>query len=201
MLSVTLVLWMCRPPAALPDAGDLDALVVETLVVRSAWVAAFLVAAWHGTTAALAAAAQVRPRGVGARVVVRVAPRLVRSAAGVTCTASILLAPAAGASGVDVPVVRAPEDAPATPAPPPVPAPAPAPAPMPAAERHHVVVAGDNLWAIAAAELTRVTGDPDPSDAVIVPYWQRVIAANRASLRSGDPSLIHPGETVVLPAR
>ena len=63
----------------------------------------------------------------------------------------------------------------------------------------HVVRTGDNLWSIARTEIVRTTGDAHPSDAVIAAYWQRVIALNRATLRSGNPSLIFPGEIVALP--
>ena len=62
-----------------------------------------------------------------------------------------------------------------------------------------MVRTGDNLWSIARAEIVRTTGDAHPSDAVIAAYWQRVIALNRATLRSGNPSLIFPGEIVALP--
>jgi nucleoid-associated protein YgaU len=65
-------------------------------------------------------------------------------------------------------------------------------------ERAHVVRAGDNLWRIAETELTRATGGA-PAESDIARYWQRVIAANRTTLRSGDPSLILPGEVVTLP--
>jgi hypothetical protein len=62
-----------------------------------------------------------------------------------------------------------------------------------AAATTHVVVRGDNLWSIAAAHL----GAHRAAD--VAPYWQRVVDANRATLRSGDPSLIYPGEHVTLP--
>jgi nucleoid-associated protein YgaU len=61
-------------------------------------------------------------------------------------------------------------------------------------EGRHVVVAGDNLWAIAAARL----GTNRAAD--VAPYWRRVVAVNRPTLRSGDPNLIYPGELVALPA-
>jgi hypothetical protein len=61
------------------------------------------------------------------------------------------------------------------------------------AAARYMVRPGDNLWRIAAAHLD--TTDDD----VIVCYWRRVVAANRATLRSGDPNLIFPGELVDLP--
>lgn len=74
------------------------------------------------------------------------------------------------------------------------------PRPEPVAPEHaHIVRTGDNLWSIARAEVVRVTGDGHPSDGTIAAYWQRVIALNRATLRSGNPSLIFPGEIVALP--
>jgi hypothetical protein len=70
---------------------------------------------------------------------------------------------------------------------------------VPAHGHAHVVVAGDNLWQIARAEVIRAGGADRPADAQIAPYWQRVVEANRSTLRSGDPSLIFPGEVVTLP--
>ena len=60
-----------------------------------------------------------------------------------------------------------------------------------------IVRAGDNLWTIARAALQR-DGRSAGTDA-IVPFWQKVIAANAASLRSRDPNLIFPGERIALP--
>ncbi len=61
-----------------------------------------------------------------------------------------------------------------------------------------VVEKGDHLWSISADHLQASTGE-EPSAAEITPVWVEVIEANRARLRSGDPDLIYPGETVVLP--
>jgi nucleoid-associated protein YgaU len=61
-----------------------------------------------------------------------------------------------------------------------------------------VVRRGDNLWLIARAELIRRTG-AYPNDVEIARYWRAVIGANRTTLRSGNPSLIFPGEIVALP--
>lgn len=60
------------------------------------------------------------------------------------------------------------------------------------------VAPGDNLWVIAERALHR-TGAPHARAADIAPYWRRVVEVNRDSLRSGDPDLIHPGETIELP--
>lgn len=60
------------------------------------------------------------------------------------------------------------------------------------------VAPGDNLWSIARRVLQGASGE-DPSAAEIAPYWRTLIAANRATLRSGDPNLIFPGEVLTLP--
>jgi hypothetical protein len=85
------------------------------------------------------------------------------------------------------------------PAPPRVAMASPTPVSLPTRARVHVVVPGDNLWKIARVEVTRVSGSDRVDDAHVAGYWQRVIAANRSTLRSGDPSLIFPGEVVTLP--
>ena len=72
------------------------------------------------------------------------------------------------------------------------------PRPVRAHPRHHRVQPGDNLWAIARAELANHNGR-EPDDRDTMPYWLRVVAVNRATLRSGDPNLIFPGEIVELP--
>lgn len=87
--------------------------------------------------------------------------------------------------------------APATPTTP-VTGPAPAPASAPTS---HAVVAGDNLWEIAATALAGATGRERRELAAIdiAPYWVRLCMTNRPRLRSGNPSLIYPGEVVELP--
>jgi len=62
-----------------------------------------------------------------------------------------------------------------------------------------IVEPGDNLWDLSedqlAVDLARA-----PADAEVVPYWSDVIDANRDRLVDPDnPSLIHPGQTMVLP--
>lgn len=53
---------------------------------------------------------------------------------------------------------------------------------------------GDHLWKISARHL----GEHSP-DSQVAPYWRRVVAVNTPNLRSGDPDLIYPGETISLP--
>jgi hypothetical protein len=57
------------------------------------------------------------------------------------------------------------------------------------------------LQAIAADRVAAGTGRPvshlTPAD--IAPYWRRVVELNRSRLRSGNVSLVYPGETVDLP--
>ena len=61
-----------------------------------------------------------------------------------------------------------------------------------------VIELGDSLWSVAAAHVVAARG-PSASRAEIGAYWARVVARNRAHLRSGDPGLIFPGEEVRLP--
>lgn len=84
-------------------------------------------------------------------------------------------------------------------------APSPPPAGVPlgghAAERSVLVGPGDHLWAIAARALADARGAAvdDLPLADLVTYWRVVVALNTPHLRSGDPDLVHPGETVRLP--
>ena len=64
-----------------------------------------------------------------------------------------------------------------------------------------VVAPGDSLWELAARQLAVATGRArvDVGDADVGPYWVAVCDENRATLASGDPGLIFPGEVVTLP--
>jgi hypothetical protein len=62
----------------------------------------------------------------------------------------------------------------------------------------HLVVRGDNLWVISHDHLSAHLGRP-ARNAEIGPFWVEVIDANVGTIRSGDPDLIYPGETIALP--
>lgn len=63
----------------------------------------------------------------------------------------------------------------------------------------YVVQHGDHLWGIAEEALAKAWGHP-PTDAQVVPYWQHLIEANRATLVDpGNPDLILPGQTFTVP--
>lgn len=61
-----------------------------------------------------------------------------------------------------------------------------------------IVQAGDHLWSISHRHLEH-TRDGAASTDSIAQYWREVVDANRDRLQSGDPDLIYPGETVLLP--
>ncbi|GBD84357.1 lysM domain/BON superfamily protein [bacterium BMS3Abin02] len=59
------------------------------------------------------------------------------------------------------------------------------------------VQVGDNLWKIARRHLQSF--GEDPANRRLATYWAKVVDVNRSVLRSGNPDLIYPGETVLLP--
>ena len=80
----------------------------------------------------------------------------------------------------------------------------PAVAPQPDVDRtapaQWTVKPGECFWSIADSVLTERLGR-SPSDAEIVPYWQRLIDANRHELVQRDnPDLIRPGQGFTVPA-
>lgn len=189
------VLVVARPPLTRTvwSRGDDLALAV-------AWVVALAASAWLfvATGACVVALGLSRPRL--ARRISPVLPVGLRRLVEVAIVSACVALPALPAQAVapprvstvvdDQPVVRAPT---------------PRSAPTPTAEiaptevaQHTIVRAGDSLWLIARASLTHPTGRP-PGDTEVARYWRAVVAANRPTLRSGDPSLIYPGEIVVLP--
>ncbi|HEV2758647.1 MAG TPA: hypothetical protein VGV86_03670 [Acidimicrobiales bacterium] len=59
---------------------------------------------------------------------------------------------------------------------------------------------GECFWSIADSVLTERLGR-SPTDAEIVPYWQRLIAGNRSELVQPDnPDLVLPGQVLTVPA-
>ncbi len=62
----------------------------------------------------------------------------------------------------------------------------------------YAVVKGDNLWDIATTHV--LDARPEATVSEVAAYWRELIAQNEATLWSGEPSLIHPGETLVLPS-
>lgn len=75
---------------------------------------------------------------------------------------------------------------PPAPMPPPPASPSATPAPAPVAT--HRVAPGEHLWSIAAGHA-----------ADVAPYWRRLVELNRPHLRSGDPDLVYPDESIELP--
>ena len=76
------------------------------------------------------------------------------------------------------------------------------PADLPAGtgERRWTVTPGQCFWSIAEAVLADDLGRP-PAPAEVVPYWQRLIEANRSAL--ADPAnadLVYPGQVFTVPA-
>jgi hypothetical protein len=62
-----------------------------------------------------------------------------------------------------------------------------------------VVKSGDHMWSLAKQRLSHFLGR-EASDTEVAPYWLKVVAMNLTRIRSGDPDLIFPGETLLLPA-
>jgi hypothetical protein len=54
---------------------------------------------------------------------------------------------------------------------------------------------GESLWTITAGAMGAERSDARS----IGPYWLEVVEANRGRIASGDPDLILPGETIVMP--
>lgn len=69
-------------------------------------------------------------------------------------------------------------------------------------ERSHAIARGEHLWSIAAHDLARRRGVDvgDLTDREIAVHWSAVIDRNAASLRSGNPDLVYPGERLDLPS-
>jgi hypothetical protein len=122
--------------------------------------------------------------------------RLLNGAVGLSLAAGSLAAPAGAseAPSSPPPVMRV-IDAPG-PLPPPTTPPGAVAAPSPPSPPTHewVVRPGECFWSVAEARLEGA----DAAD--VARYWLRLIEANADRLRvPGDPGLIFPGQTLVLP--
>lgn len=76
-----------------------------------------------------------------------------------------------------------------------------APEPAPSSTATEVVVEpGDNLWDMSEDRLADDL-DREPTDPETVPYWRDVMTANHDRfVDPANPSLIHPGQVLVLPS-
>lgn len=61
-----------------------------------------------------------------------------------------------------------------------------------------VVERGDHLWGLAEKRIQQALGRP-PLDHEVAPYWRSVLDENRDRIKSGNPDVIHTGETIMLP--
>ncbi len=174
-------------------------------------------AALLGTLHLVAALLPGRHGARAAAVTGRLTPTLLRAGLGLVAATTVTTVPAVAASAeaTDPPESAGPPDTtadgPAAPetatmthlgtvaAAPPVTPPLAEVSPSTAAPDRWVVAPGDHLWGIAEETLADHLGRP-PTDAEVVPYWRRVIEANRDRLvHRDDPDLILPGQELVLP--
>ncbi|MGY1726655.1 hypothetical protein ACI79J_06755 [Geodermatophilus sp. SYSU D01062] len=189
--------------ALLRTGGDLQALAdtagPEALLLDSVAVVAWAVWAWGALGLALTALSAL-PGLAGAAagaLLRRVVPASGRRAAALALGVGLATAPVLSGCAAAGPVVVATAGAPAPPAVPDWPAPVPAPAvpdwPAPA-PGEHVVLRGECLWTIAAADLRARTGaePPDAATAAAVGRWW---AANAAVI-GPDPDLLLPGQVL-----
>ncbi len=204
---------------ARPQLGSATWSSGDDLALCVAWVVAVAASAWLlGATSVCVFAVRIGRPDL-ARRIAGALPVGIRHLVEVAIVASCVALPALPASAAptasstapvlaDQPIVRAPAPVPTTTStststpttvPAPVPTPVPAPATvLPVPARRIVVQPGDNLWLIARASLTQASTRP-PTETEVLRQWRSLIDANRSTLRSGDPSLIFPGEIVTVP--
>jgi len=68
---------------------------------------------------------------------------------------------------------------------------------QPTAGGAYIVRPGDSLWAIACRALR--SGNSEPPSGEVDALWRRIYAANRDVIGE-DPDLIHPGDSLAIPA-
>jgi hypothetical protein len=219
-------LAVLAPPAevrhALTAGWSVDATGTSLITVGVA-VAAWAVAAWLTLCAVTAAAARLPGTcGRAAHAAAeRITPGVMRRLIGGGAAAGLALAPAllpvvAQAANAPAAHCRAVSSASALPSldrplPPCAPAqpnaarppgvshppPTQPAAPPTAPTASHVVVAGDSLWSLAQAQLTRP--GTRPAVAQVAARWPAWWAANRAEI-GPDPGLLRVGEVLHIPA-
>lgn len=64
---------------------------------------------------------------------------------------------------------------------------------------HYTIRPGDSLWLVAEHQVAASGPAAAPDERAVARYWLALVDANRATLRSGNPGLVYPGEVVVLP--
>ncbi|MGY1731837.1 hypothetical protein ACI798_09955 [Geodermatophilus sp. SYSU D01045] len=187
--------------AVLRSGGDLQALVdaagPEALLLDAVAAVAWAVWAWGALGLALTALSALPGlAGAAAGVLLRrVVPASGRRAAALALGVGLATAPVLAGCATAAPVVVATAGAPAPMAVPDWPAPAPAPAvPDWPAPGGHVVLRGECLWAIAAADLRARTG-AEPTDAATAAAVERWWTANAAVI-GPDPDLLLPGQVL-----
>ncbi|MFT4288673.1 LysM peptidoglycan-binding domain-containing protein [Nocardioides sp.] len=187
-----LVLWSLLPGVTAP-AARFDEQLVKVCTIA---LIGCLGWAWLSVTAVVGTALRSAPAPAPGWVPV-VVRRAVLGACGVAVLATTagpsLAAPESGAAAGPQVAVGLPYPTRAMDGGLPTTTPRAAPV-VHAVTRHEVVVAaGDSLWAIAARQLP-----PGASDREIDAAWQRLYEHNRDVI-GDDPSLINPGQRLVLP--
>jgi nucleoid-associated protein YgaU len=190
--------WLWSGVGAWPVTPEAQVISIVRAVAAS-------LATWLLVVTVLAVAARLlRIRWLGA-----VAPAGVRRLVASALAGAVLLSPGVAAAsagggasapppGVEVPVLDRVESAAATATTTGAATPATVTPPSLEAPEVHLVEPGDSLWHIAAGELAVRLGH-EPSDAEVIPYWRRLIDANRHVVGE-NPDLIRPGQQIDLPS-
>jgi len=65
----------------------------------------------------------------------------------------------------------------------------------------YIIQPGDHLWSVAAHQVADHTGSSTEALPArdIGHYWLRLVELNQPRLRSGNPNIVHAGETILLP--
>jgi nucleoid-associated protein YgaU len=177
-----MTLWRVGP--LLDTSNPLDLLMAAMRIVALAW----LVWMVYSTIAELTSTRPALTNPLARRLVHRAIAAAIVTGAVTTPVQALAATPTADSSGILIPlgafVPSTPDEVPAK---------------YTAAQSSATVVVqpGDNLWKLSERHLRSIETDPSPRR--IAGYWATVVAANEHHLRSGDPDLVYPGETITLP--